>query len=170
MEMWKLVDEMKTYEVSNKGNVRKKLKNGYNYLKPFKDKDGYLKVCLCENQRRIYRFVHRLVGIAFIENKDNKPTINHKDGNKTNNNVENLDWATNKEQNKHALNMGLRNMKNSGCSKIVEQYDLEGNLINTYLSANEAKRQTGFSQGHISEVCRGEKNTYKNFIWKYKNY
>lgn len=170
MEVWKLIKETNNYEVSNKGNVRRKLKEGYKLLKPFEDKDGYLKVCLCENQKRIYRFVHRLVGIEFIENTYNKPTINHKDGNKKNNNVENLEWATIKEQNNHALISGLRNMKNDGCSKEVEQYDLDGNLINIYQSANEAHRQTGFSQGHISEVCRGEKNTYKNYIWKYKNY
>lgn len=170
MEMWKSIKETNNYEVSNKGNVRRKLKKGYKLLKPFEDKDGYLKVCLCENNKRIYRFVHRLVGIEFIENKYNKPTINHKDGNKKNNNIENLEWATIKEQNNHALKSGLRNMKNDGCSKEVEQYDLEGKLIKTYQSANEAHRQTGFSQGHISEVCRGEKNTYKNYIWKYKNY
>jgi hypothetical protein len=170
MEEWKLIKETKNYEVSNKGNVRRILKNGYKLLKPFKDKDGYLKVCLCENNKRIYRFVHRLVGIAFIENKFNKPTVNHKDGNKSNNTIENLEWATIKEQNNHALSSDLRNMKNDGCSKEVEQYSLDGKLIKTYLSANEAHRQTGFSQGHISEVCRGEKNTYKNYIWKYKNY
>lgn len=170
MEEWKLIKETNNYEVSNKGNVRRILKNGYKLLKPFKDKDGYLKVCLCENNKRIYRFVHRLVGITFIENKHSKPTINHKDGNKLNNNIENLEWATIKEQNNHALSNGLRNMKNDGCSKEVEQYSLDGKLIKTYLSANEAHRQTGFSQGHISEVCRGEKNTYKNYIWKYKNY
>ena len=58
-------------------------------------------------------------------------------------------------------------MKNDGCSKRVAQYDMNMNLIKIYPSANEAKRQTGFSQGHISEVCRGEKKQHKNYIWKY---
>lgn len=166
-EIWKTIKERKTYEVSNFGKVRRKLKYGYKSLKPFEDKDGYLKVCLCENQHRVYRYIHRLVAIEFIENIENKPTVNHKDGNKQNNYINNLEWSTYKEQNNHALKNKLRIMKNDGCSKRVAQYDMNMNLIKIYPSANEAKRQTGFSQGHISEVCRGEKKQHKNYIWKY---
>lgn len=166
-ESWKTIKEMKTYEVSNYGRVRKKLLSGYRYLKPFKDKDNYLRVCLCENNHRIYRNIHRLVAIEFITNSNNKPTVNHIDGNKHNNHIDNLEWATIKEQNNHALKNKLRFMKNDGCSKKVAQYDMNMNLIKIYPSANEAKRQTGFSQGHISEVCRGEKKHHKNYIWKY---
>ena len=117
MEIWKTIKEMKTYEVSNYGNVRRKLQNNYKNLKPFADKDGYLKVCLCENQKRLYRFVHRLVAQTFIPNLENKPTVNHIDGNKKNNNLENLEWATYQENNIHALKTNLRIMKNDGCSK-----------------------------------------------------
>ena len=166
-EIWKTIEERKTYEISNYGNIRKKILNGYRNLRPFKDKDGYLRICLCENQQRIYRSIHRLVAITFIENKYDKPTVNHIDGNKLNNHVENLEWATIKEQNNHAIKNKLRIMKNNGCSKKVAQYDMNMNLIKIYPSANEAKRQTGFSQGHISEVCRGEKKQHKNYIWKY---
>ncbi len=163
--MWKIIDEMKSYEISENGEIRKLPYK--RLLKPFEDKDGYLKVCLCENNRRKYRFVHRLVAQTYIDNKYNKPTVNHIDGNKKNNNINNLEWATIKEQNIHALKNNLRNMKNDGCSKKVAQYDLNMNLIKIYPSANEAKRQLGYSQGHISEVCRGEMKTYKNCIWKY---
>lgn len=166
-EIWKTITEMKTYEISNCGRVRKKLTNGYRHLKLFKDKDNYFRICLCENNKRIYRYVHRLVAIEFIPNPDDKPTVNHKDGNKQNNCVGNLEWATIKEQNNHALKLGLRIMKNDACSKKVAQYDKNRNLIKIYPSANEAKRQTGFSQGKISEVCRGEKKIYKDFIWEY---
>lgn len=167
MELWETISEKQSYEVSNYGKIRRKLLNGYKYLKLFTDKDGYYRVCLCENEKRIYRSVHRLVAQAFIPNPENKPTVNHKDGNKQNNCVDNLEWATIKENNNHALQTGLRNMKNDGCSKKVAQYDMNMNLIKIYPSAKEVKRQTGFSQGHISEVCRGEKKHYKNFIWKY---
>lgn len=169
-EIWKTVKDYKTYEVSNCGNIRKKLKSKYRNLKPFIDKDGYLKVCLCENNIRKYRFVHRIVAINFIDNPQNKETVNHKDGNKQNNNVVNLEWATVKEQNNHALKTGLRIMPKNEThrdSKKVAQYDMNMNLIKIYPSVNEAKRQTGFSQGHISEVCRGEKKQHKKYIWKY---
>lgn len=166
-EIWKTIKEMKTYEISSYGRVRKRLLRGYRNLKPFLDKDGYPRVCLCENNIRIYRHVHRLVAQAFIPNPGNKPTVNHKDGNKQNNNVNNLEWNTYRENSLHALRTGLRNMKNDGCSKKVAQYDMNMNLIKIYPSANEAKRQTGYSQGHISEVCRGEKKQHKNYIWKY---
>lgn len=165
MEEFKTIRESKCYEISNMGTVRNK-RNG-NFLKPAIDKDGYLKVCLCENNKRIYRFVHRLVAIEFIENSQNKETINHIDGNKTNNCVENLEWATITENNRHALKTGLRNMKNRQGSKKVAQYDMENNLIKIYPSANEAKRITGFSQGHISECCRNEIKQYNGYIWKY---
>ena len=76
-------------------------------LKPRKDKDGYFLVDLCKNGIRKHHKIHRLVALAFIPNPENKRTINHIDGVKTNNFVDNLEWATNKENTQHALNNGL---------------------------------------------------------------
>jgi hypothetical protein len=59
-------------------------------------------------------------------------------------------------------------MKNNKLSKQVEQYDMNGNLLNTFKSANDAHRITGLSQGHISECCRGEIKQYNGYKWKYK--
>lgn len=175
-EIWKVINDFNNYEVSNMGRVRRIKYTDPASAKKYKipricsyiiDKDGYLRVQLSQNGQRKSRFVHRLVAQAFISNNDSKPTVNHIDGNKKNNCINNLEWASIKEQNNHALKNGLRNMKNDGCSKQVAQYDMNMNLIKIYPSANEAKRQTGFSQGHISEVCRREKPQYKNYIWKY---
>lgn len=76
-------------------------------LQPSLDKYGYLKVVLTKNGIRKTFTVHTLVAIAFIDNPYNKPTVNHIDGNKLNNDVTNLEWATHKEQKKHAISIGL---------------------------------------------------------------
>lgn len=166
------------YEVDESGNIYQKKRRKCSRYKEDefprkiatkKDKDGYVLVTLCTgNKSRCYR-VHKLVAQAFIPNPENKPQVNHINGDKTDNRAENLEWCTAQENNLHALRTGLRNMKNNKLSMKVSQFDLQGNLIKTYLSANEAHRQTGYSQSHISECCRGDKlKTYKGFIWKYQ--
>lgn len=69
------------------------------FLKPIPDKDGYLKVNLCKNGVIKAHYIHRLVAAAYIPNPDNKPTVNHKDENKTHNWINNLGWMTMAEQN-----------------------------------------------------------------------
>lgn len=177
-ENWKPINGCEEYyEISDKGRVRRIKYNDNSkkvqyqlpyYLKPRKDKDGYFKYALCINGKMKYYFAHRLVAIHFLNNENKYSCVNHIDGNKQNNCVENLEWCSIKQNNLHALNNGLRNMKNNKLSKKVEQYDLKGNLIKTFESANEAKRITGYSQGHISECCRNEIKQYNGYIWKYK--
>lgn len=176
-EVWKPIKNFEEYEVSNYGKIRRiKYENRGNkaqyklpnYIKFREDKDGYLR-CDLSKKGKIKRFmVHRLVAQNFLNNDNNLPCVNHIDGNKQNNNVNNLEWCTVRYNNLHSLKLGLRDMKNNKLSKQVEQYDLEGNLINTFKSSNDAKRITGFSQGHISECCRGEIKQYNGYVWKYK--
>ncbi len=101
MEIWKPI-EGHNYEISNRGNVRhietKRIKV------PELHDNKYLRVKL---NKRNYK-VHRLVGLYFISNPSNKPEINHKDGNKLNNHVDNLEWVTPKENTKHAIENGLK--------------------------------------------------------------
>ena len=78
-------------------------------LRPGIDKDGYERVVLTKNEIRKTYSVHKLVALAFIPNPENKKTINHKDGNKRNNNVSNLEWATEKENQNHKWKNGLAN-------------------------------------------------------------
>lgn len=119
-EIWKslcgLVENGDYYEVSCLGNIRSidrvdnrnhKVKG--RLLSKTKDKDGYLQVGLSLNGKMVKRKVHRLVALAFISNVENKLEVNHIDGNKENNNVDNLEWSTSSENKKHAYDIGLKN-------------------------------------------------------------
>lgn len=123
---------------------------------------GYLVVNLRKNHTSWVVPVHVLVARAFIPNPDNMPTVNHKDGNKLNNHVSNLEWASYSENNSHAINTGLRNPR----GVCVSQYTLDGVYVATYKSATEAARQTGFSRGAISHCINGRTKQAFGYVWK----
>lgn len=134
--------------------------------------DGYCRLQLWDKCQYKMFNVHRIVAEVFIPNPENKPFVNHKNGNKQDNRVENLEWVTQKENIAHAYKTGLSKIqaKNTGnrCKKI-DQYDLNGNHIATFPSIIEINRQYGYSRASISNVCKGKPN-YKQaygYIWKY---
>lgn len=108
--------------------------------------------------------VHRLVAEAFIPNLDNKPQVNHINGDKTDNRVENLEWCTNSENQIHAYRNGLEKPR---FQKKVNQYDLDGNYIQTFEYIIEVTRKIGIDNSSISEVCKGKRKTAGGYIWKY---
>ena len=126
-------------------------------LKEAKITNGYLGIRLYNGENVKTFKIHRLVASTFIPNPLNLPQINHIDENKTNNNVENLEWCS-----------AQYNIDYSQ-SKPVNQYSLDGIYIATYKSIKEASKQTGINQGDISCCCRGKYKTSGGFIWKYVN-
>lgn len=116
-EIWKPVKDFEgLYEVSNKGRVKALTKKVGNHLRKNeewelsirKDSDGYSIITMFKDQKRADRKVHRLVAIAFLINPENKPQVNHKDGNKDNNCVSNLEWNTAKENVIHSYSNNLK--------------------------------------------------------------
>lgn len=161
-EIWKDVEEINGYKVSNLGRIigRRGL-----LMKPRQDRQGYL-VCRIHNGKRSYnRFVHRLVALAFIPNTKNLPQINHKDEDKTNNRVENLEWCT------ASYNSAYGNRCKSFSSP-VSQYSLDGELIAEYPSVIETQRSTGISRYAILYNCRRPNLKFRksNFYnWRFKD-
>lgn len=160
-EVWKEIVEAPDYEVSNFGEIRSKKYGDKRIIKQSIKKTGYKEVGLCykPNKRRWF-LVHRLVLTAFnpIENMDIME-VNHKDENKQNNNLENLEWATSKEN----CNYGSRNIK-CGQAKAKKVRCVETGII--YDSGKEASEHTNATRSGISNCLNGKKNKSGGFHWE----
>lgn len=176
-EIWKDIEGYEgLYQVSNLGRVKSfYAKNGRlsiqsHILKPKIDKYGYLKLTLCKDKNYKYVTVHRLVATTFIDNLENKPEVNHKDGNKLNNYVNNLEWVTGLENIHHAFDTGLtkKTPLNNPKSIKVSQYDLDGNFIKTFPSTKEVERQLGFCACSVSRAAKSKSHFSHNFLWRYE--
>jgi len=182
MEIWKTIEGFENYEVSNYGNVRSKdrvvkRRGNDTHLKgmPLKmtTNRGYSRVTLYNGKRDKHSqfFVHKLVAMAFIPNPDNLPYINHKDENKTNNHVENLEWCTAKYNSNYGTAIERR-VAHQDWQSIADkqsiaviQMDLDGNEIRHYKSMKEAESY-GFNSASICKCCSGYLKTYKGYLWK----
>ena len=155
--MWKKIyirGQKTNYSVSDMGEVRNDITN--RRIKGSKQY-GYVRVSLILDKKYIGKSIHRLVAEAFIPNPKNLPQVNHKDGNKANNSVYNLEWCNNSYNQLHANRMGLcKNRVNrviEASSKPVLVYDLDGNLLFSCSSAREASKLTGVGFKTISYHC-----------------
>ena len=168
MEEWRNIEGYeRLYQVSNMGRIKSTQYHNGTYeriLKPNKDKKGYLTVHLYKNGKRKWVSVHKIVAQAFIDNPDNLPCINHKNENKSDNRVKNLEYCDYTYNN----NYGSRNQQVSDkLSKRVQQYSLKGEFIADYPSTQEVERKLGFNHGYISKCCLGKYKTAYGYIWRY---
>lgn len=187
-EIWKPIKGYEgLYEVSSLARVRSLDRNvkskaslsGYSKVKgrilsQGVASNGYCMVALYRDKEQKCRTVHSLIADAFIPNPSNFPCINHINGIRTDNRIENLEWVTYSENNYHAVRELGRAApwkgkfgKDNPHSKAVQQFTMDGELIAEYVSAKDAARKLKTSQGRISDCCRGEKAHHLGFKWKY---
>lgn len=159
-EEWRVINQYPHYEVSSKGNVRH---IGKSNRKLGKNVNGYPTVYIRHNGKYKCLLVHRLVAMAFIPNPQNKPHINHKDGNKENGCVENLEWCTPSENERHKVNVLGVKQNPPHISKPVVCVETD----RVYASIQYAAKDTGTNYRHIGEVANGKRKTAGGFHWRF---
>jgi len=123
------------------------------------------------NSKRLHKQTHRLIALVYIPNPENKPCVNHKDGNKLNNHIDNLEWCTISENTQHSFNNQLqinKKGKEDECSKWLTQYNKQDDIIAEYGSIREAHRLTNIDRKSISQCCNNKMKTAGGYIWKFK--
>jgi hypothetical protein len=156
MEIWKDIEGYEgLYQVSNLGNIKALGNGGSNskerILNPQKNNKCYLQVGLRKQGKRKFYLIHRLVAEAFINNPQNLPQINHKDEDKTNNQVNNLEWCD------CQYNIDYSLSKQVLCVEIDK----------IYTSAHQVEKELGFSNSNIRKCCRGKQKTCGGYTWRY---
>jgi len=155
-ETWKKIKDYENYSVSDMGNVRRDVggkglcKDG-RILKPRFNTKGYGKVLLSQEGKTHNGFLHRLVSIAFIPNPNNLEQVNHKNGIKSDNRVENLEWVSPSENVKHSLKNGLQPTKYSEI-EILEVI----NLRNSGLTQQKISDLTGIERRYVGAILKGK--------------
>jgi hypothetical protein len=166
------------YQISNFGRVKSVSRLVGKKIKPDRllnlriNVHGYLLVTINHAKKTYVYLVHRLVASVFIENPENKKTVNHKFGNKTDNRAWLIEWNTHKENVHHSFKTGLKvNVSGAKASRSIpiSQFTKNGIWIKYWWGAREFEIKTGLSRCLISMHLKGKCQTAHGFIWKYKN-
>lgn len=194
--MWKDIDGFDgAYQINENGEVYSH--KTHKILKNVIGTHGYYLIYLtAQGGKTVVKQIHRLLALAFIPNPENKPCIDHIDGNRKNNSLSNLRWCTVKENNNNPVfkercsksKLGTKLSKeairkryetwvrngrhvnrslNNGKSKRVVQYDLNMNQVNIFPSLMEVFRHFGYNPSNVGNCCNGKKKTAYGYIWKY---
>ena len=172
-EIWRDIKDYEgMYQVSNLGRIKslERYVKGNKSKKLIKErilvnvnKRGYMHIALWNQKKYKACRVHRLVAQAFIDNPENKKQVNHINGIKDDNRVENLEWCTSFENMQHARDNGLLNHKSK--MKKVVMLSINGETLLLFDSLTEAQNITGFNRNYISCCCEKKRETYKGYKW-----
>lgn len=174
-EKWRDIPKFEgMYQASNYGRIKSLKRAKRKIMKQEVSNFGYLRIHLFGHPKF---FVHRLIAQAFIPNPNNKPFINHKNGIKTDNRTENLEWCTQSENRIHAFKTGLAKpnyamkgrigIKNKA-SKPIVQLTKDFEVVAHFVSAEDVYRVLGkYSQGYINMVCNGKKHEAYGYNWMF---
>ena len=176
MEIWKPIAGTKGFiEVSNEGRVRSWLRGSPRVLKTQPDKKGYHRLRVTVEREKMSYKIHREVAKAFIPNPEHLPQVNHKDGNKSNNAVDNLEWITNIDNAHHAIENGLwenvfegSRKENESRKRPVIGYRTTENSSESrwFESIREAERFVGST--HVVDVLKGRRSHVKGWAFRYE--
>lgn len=155
--------------VSSNGDIVSFGRRSGMFLALSRNGSGYVCIALTLNGKQSTHRLHRIVAKLFIQNPEGKPEINHKNGIRHDNRVENLEWCTRSENTNHAIQTGLSKPYVRRESRAISQYTRDGKLVKTWHSLVEAKAALGVSkeEGNIGEVLRNKAKIAYGFSWKY---
>lgn len=168
LEQWKMVPDYEgMYMVSNLGRVKSIRFGRERILKAGTSQSGkgYKQVCLCKNGVKKYIGVHILVAMAFIQNPQNLPEVNHKDEDKSNNCVDNLEWCDRAYN--CAYGTARVRQRETMSKKPIKQLTLDKKMVSVWQSPAEVQRVLGYDRSHIRRCCIGQNKSAYGYLWEY---
>ena len=163
MNEWRKLKRNENYLVNEMGEIFSVRRN--QKLTPKVNHDGYLRIQLWDKGNVQFVSLHRLIAEAFIPNPGNKPFVNHINGNKQDNRVENLEWCTQKENIAHAWENGLSHRRLNTSGIRIAQFTKDGKFLREFPSQMEAERQLGFPHSCISQAIKRRGTAY-GYRWE----
>lgn len=175
MELWKSIPGTRgMIQISSEGRARSFLRGYPKILKTNEDGKGYSRLRVTIDRVKLSYKIHREVAKAFIDNPEGLPQVNHKDGNKSNNKVSNLEWVSNKENARHAIDNGLwdsvfagAKLENEKRKKPVMACRIDGSMPDRhYESVSDAEKDIG--SRHVSDVLKNKRTHAKGWRFYYE--
>lgn len=165
MELFKDIEGFENYQISTLGRVWSKSRHKIMSVGNHKSNSGYIQVMLYKDGKYHWKYIHRMVAKAFLENPTILRTVNHKDGNKLNNKVDNLEWASDEQQQRHAFLIGL---KHYGIALTEEEiFDIYKMFFEQHIFPKKIATKMGKPFGTIRKICYGER--CKDLLRKYRD-